>query len=1132
MPDLAPLGLDIQSEKVVEAFQNLDKMVESAGKAETATEKLDATTKALGQAMGGNVTVFNVFNNSVNNYAAAAEKVVQATTATGMASKTATEAVKAHGGTIAEAEKILKGHTAAVNDNEKAIGLNRIQMMEATHVARSLFDQIAAGQSPFRALALEAGRIQTFFQLGTGTIGEQVGGLVGSITKLINPVTLVGGALAAMGVAATLAFSSFEKGQDTAARALNGIGQRTGNTVADLNGMAYMSASRGGFSNAESLRLTSGFAAAGIGGSTNQALVGDTKAYARMTGSGLEDAGAELAKIFADPARGAKELDDRLGLLDGRLERTIETYTAQGNLDAARMALESRLHDALSETVDTTWTFTRALSAAANVASNLFTGVGGTIASILHLNSESSKLANLQQTQGYLQGMPSSPTRDAELARVQTQIASLQAKLGAQEQQAAQRKEVQDDRQQSLRADAIVKAILPELSRRETTENQLSVLRSALSDPGVLDRMGARPGEVQKAYSNLSIQAANADPAQRQKQDYDLAMASANAFTLAERAAVDARRAELAVLRETGDLTRARAASQEAVNLAIAKANSDADDSLAKARQQASYVGMTPYGRGRQQIIDKFEGDSGLIAKASASPSELSDAMRPVASDLKTAGDELAEALKEAAQKVKSAVPFLSVDGKPMASPYGSLGGFTGDPAAAIKSIESSGNYGALGPITKTGDRAYGAYQVMGANIPSWSRSALGYSMTPQQFVANPAAQDAVFNHQFGMSMSRYGNASDAASVWFTGRPLAQGANARDITGTSGSQYVDRFNARLGNPSALTVHGSGGMVAPIAATAAGSYKTQEGVELGAYDKQQQIGPTTQAEQQIRELNTALKAQTETYGMSADKIARASFEQNLFNQYAREGVTPTDETKKKIAELADQYQNVTKRASDFQAAQARVSEAVDGVRNSAQGGLSTVLNDLANGKHLGDSFKDALVGIRSEVLNLASKSIVNSLFGMSGQSGGGAFGGGLTSLFGSLFSGGSSTGLFGGLFGSASGGGGSLGVGHNASGTDDWQGGPTWVGERGPEVINLPRGAEVTPASQSMGDGSIDVHYHDMVGTKPTVTQSRGPDGKRQIQVMVEQAMARSAQTNGPGYRAAAARGSFGRTGGG
>lgn len=39
--------------------------------------------------------------------------------------------------------------------------------------------------------------------------------------------------------------------------------------------------------------------------------------------------------------------------------------------------------------------------------------------------------------------------------------------------------------------------------------------------------------------------------------------------------------------------------------------------------------------------------------------------------------------------------------------------------------------------------------------------------------------------------------------------------------------------------------------------------------------------------------------------------------------------------------------------------------------------------------------------------------------------------------------------------------------HNAAGTDYWRGGPTWVGEEGPEIVNLPRGSKVASNEKSM-----------------------------------------------------------------
>jgi len=103
-----------------------------------------------------------------------------------------------------------------------------------------------------------------------------------------------------------------------------------------------------------------------------------------------------------------------------------------------------------------------------------------------------------------------------------------------------------------------------------------------------------------------------------------------------------------------------------------------------------------------------------------------------------------------------------------------------------VARVESGGNYGAIGPAVKRKDgvdHAYGKYQVMGANIPSWTKQALGRSLTPQEFLDDQDAQEAVFEDQFKRNIAKYGSLEDAVSVWFSGRPLAQAtkAGARDV---------------------------------------------------------------------------------------------------------------------------------------------------------------------------------------------------------------------------------------------------------------------------------------------------------------------------------------------------------------
>jgi hypothetical protein len=48
----------------------------------------------------------------------------------------------------------------------------------------------------------------------------------------------------------------------------------------------------------------------------------------------------------------------------------------------------------------------------------------------------------------------------------------------------------------------------------------------------------------------------------------------------------------------------------------------------------------------------------------------------------------------------------------------------------------------------------------------------------------------------------------------------------------------------------------------------------------------------------------------------------------------------------------------------------------------------------------------------------------------------------------------------------------------ASGTDYWRGGPTWVGENGPEILNLPRGSQVI-SNDRIGGNSISINIENM-----------------------------------------------------
>lgn len=121
------------------------------------------------------------------------------------------------------------------------------------------------------------------------------------------------------------------------------------------------------------------------------------------------------------------------------------------------------------------------------------------------------------------------------------------------------------------------------------------------------------------------------------------------------------------------------------------------------------------------------------------------------------------------------------------------------DPSAtAISGIESGGRYDAVGPVAnKQGDRAYGKFQVMGANVGPWTQEVLGKALSPQEFLQNPQAQEAVFKAKFGQYVQKYGSQEAAARAWFAGEGGMNNPNARDVNGMSVAQYGQKFQAGM-----------------------------------------------------------------------------------------------------------------------------------------------------------------------------------------------------------------------------------------------------------------------------------------------------------------------------------------------
>lgn len=145
---------------------------------------------------------------------------------------------------------------------------------------------------------------------------------------------------------------------------------------------------------------------------------------------------------------------------------------------------------------------------------------------------------------------------------------------------------------------------------------------------------------------------------------------------------------------------------------------------------------------------------------------------------------------------------------------------------AAERSQESGGNYTVVNSIG-----ALGAYQIMTGNLPSWSKAALGHSISKSEFLSHPSEQDAIARYELGPKFTKYGP-EGAAAWWYSGQT--------DPTKTYGNppvyKYVAEVMAKLGKSGSVTGGStSGSTSATPADNTSGSTVTTAGLQQAGYD---------------------------------------------------------------------------------------------------------------------------------------------------------------------------------------------------------------------------------------------------------------------------------------------------------
>jgi protein-tyrosine-phosphatase len=293
---------------------------------------------------------------------------------------------------------------------------------------------------------------------------------------------------------------------------------------------------------------------------------------------------------------------------------------------------------------------------------------------------------------------------------------------------------------------------------------------------------------------------------------------------------------------------------------------------------------------------------------------------------------------------------------------------------------------------------------------------------------------------------------------------------------------------------------------PLAGLSASDYESLTPSKVAAKDTGNNRDAIDRAEESLLKYVKTQQAAADSVGTTSDNIERLKAMAQLEAAAEKEGVSVTGERAKQFQELAQRagdaalalekakvanqidysrqtsfltpqdlqiatslkniYPDVTTALNSAEAAQMRMNNALKDFSNEARADITGFATDLTHAMQAGNSFwssfqtagVNALNKIADKLMSMAIDNVWSKAFG--GTSG--------SSLFGLFGMGGSGPTMSGTGLGAGTGG---LSFPMFADGTDSAPGGWSIVGEKGPELVNLPKGSQVLPNGMTPG-GSV------------------------------------------------------------
>lgn len=510
---------------------------------------------------------------------------------------------------------------ARANDNfkrsaegsAKATGLARHELVNLSRQVQDIGVSLASGQSPMTVLIQQGTQVADIFASSQGSLRGFFGQVLGGAARFATSAAGMATGLLAIGAASAYASHQYAEGQREVEIALLGVGRASGLTVDGINKVAEAVARNGNISRSTAREFASLFAGTGrIDSSliTPGLLDSATKGFSVLTGQSQRDAAQALAQAIASPSAGAAELEKRLGSLDDAQRQFIRNSEAAGNRTAAQKALFDAFNPTLQEAATKTNWLAKAWENVSNWASNAADNVGKAIAG--------------------------STTLDDRIGKLREQIANrqswglgtdtLQAELDPLLRQRRANREAQDSRtadaraaELSSQAGDVLRSIFSDKSGLQNLRNQKELLEKIFGDSSAMAKLGALGPKVSEGIERLNSSIEHFETAaQRAANDNALQIQSINAYTLAQKVAVEMERARIEAIRAGRGELQAGVEAEQARSRVIAEANRQLRDTARDLKEAGGLIGLSPFARSLQEARNQSRREGETLGGAGA----------------------------------------------------------------------------------------------------------------------------------------------------------------------------------------------------------------------------------------------------------------------------------------------------------------------------------------------------------------------------------------------------------------------------------------------------------------------------------------------------------------------------------